>query len=142
MQRGPLDGFWEVPHICCKYQSLYAVKQRKGTSDFKLIKNSGTPTQSTAGTNTWVKSCDLNKTCCPRNILVYLNICFELNNEDKLQIISTQFKLSYQLWIVNYIERQPFIVDIFIACIMDQIQFTSTSYLKISSTIYLRAAIF
>jgi len=38
-------------------KSLYAVKQRKGTRDFELVPNNGTPTQSTAGTNTWVRSC-------------------------------------------------------------------------------------
>ena len=41
------------------------------------------------------------------------------------QVISTQFKFSNQLWIVDDIEREPFIVNVLIALVMNKIQFSA-----------------
>ena len=72
------------------------------------------------------------------DLLKYL--FFLTNIEDnftiKFLVISTKFKFGNQLRIVDDIEREPFIVNVVVALVMDKIKFLSIFYLKKSLKIY------
>ena len=48
----------------------------------------------------------------------------------KFLVISTKFKFGNQLRIVDDIEREPFIVNVVVALVMDKIKLLSIFYLK------------